>query len=166
MLPHNALLSPCQPILRQLADDFKERRSHRIVQIFGRQFLLPCLAEPLADLRREWTHSRSLHDLRLHGAPLLFALFRYATESCIDILIMWLEPVAERTPQQTRRSTCRATFDDVVLVVKEIRRISLVKRKCSEAGKRSKGSRSPFPPIAEQPVDPEIASVIGVRVDW
>src|SRR5258708_12613601 len=85
------------------------------------------------------------------GFPdLRFGLVLDATECCVDVRIMRLEPVSERPPQHARGGARRATLHHVVLAVKETRGVTRIEghrresRKCRELRPR------PFPPITHK----------------
>src|SRR4029077_5792618 len=70
-----------------------------------------------------------------------------ATESCVDVRIMRLEPVSERPPQHARCGARRATLHHVVLAVKKIRGISRIEGHGCESRKRRELRPCPFPPV-------------------
>src|SRR6516162_9164342 len=74
----------------------------------------------------------------------------YATEGCVHVRIAGLEPVAERAAHHAPGRTRRAALHHVVLAVKEVGRIAGIEGKRSEAWKRLKGRRRPFPAVAQQ----------------
>src|SRR5215470_1113691 len=86
-------------------------------------------------------------------------------KSGIDVLVMRLEPVTERCPQHASRGPRRSALHDIVFSVKEICRISGIKRERHETGKRLKWGRGPFPSIAQHVFDAESACSAGMRVN-
>src|ERR1700730_3498168 len=79
---------------------------------------------------------------------------RYAAEPCINILIVWLKPVTERSAQHRPGRARRSSFEHVVFSVEKICRISRIKRKRLEVRKRLKQTGRPFPAISELPCNP------------
>src|SRR4029077_7608376 len=76
---------------------------------------------------------------------------------------MRLEPVPERPPQHARGRARRTTLHHEVLPIEEIRRISGIKRKWLEPGKRSERRARPFPTIPDEIGNAEVAVTPWVR---
>src|SRR4029077_7123214 len=86
-----------------------------------------------------------------------------ATECCVHIRIMRLEPISERTPQHTRGGARRATFHYVVLAVKEVRGITRIKRHRRKSRKRCELRPCPLPPVPHKILHAESARSRGMR---
>src|ERR1700704_4654610 len=85
------------------------------------------------------------------GSPVLrLGLVLDATECCVDIRIMRLEPISERPPQHARGGARRAALHHIVLAVKEICRVTRVERHGSESRKRCELRSRPFPSVSHQ----------------
>src|SRR5579863_9742942 len=86
-------------------------------------------------------------------------------ELCVHVGIMRLKPVAKRAPQHALRGARRAALHHKMFAVKKIGRVTRVKRKRFEAGKRRENRRRPLPSVAEQIAYAKSALARGMRVD-
>src|ERR1700730_9474330 len=93
--PQKPFISPRETIFRKNADHFKKRRAHVVVQILGEQFLLSRLSESGTHIRGKLVGGISGDRMRQHSSNLLERLATHTTESGINVLVVWLEPVAE-----------------------------------------------------------------------
>src|SRR5271155_3107738 len=103
-----------------MADHFKKSRSHIIVKILRRQFLLSRTQEPIPNVGCEFASQVSCNSMDKHSPILPSALAIYAAKSCIHILIVSLKPIAKRRPEHARGGARRSTFQNEVLAVKKI----------------------------------------------
>src|SRR5579859_693534 len=88
---------------------------------------------------------------------LLLVLFFYAPECCVDVRIMWLKPVPEGSPQHACSRSRRPALHHEVLPIEEIRRIAGIKRHRRESRKWRERRSGPFPAVAYQVANPEVA---------
>src|SRR5260370_14235472 len=86
-----------------------------------------------------------------------------ATESCVDVSVMRLEPVSERRPQHARGRARRTALHDVVFPVKKIRGIAGIERHRRKAGEGCELRSRPFPPVAQQVLHSECARAFRMR---
>src|SRR6266403_1360271 len=86
-----------------------------------------------------------------------------ATECCVDVRIMRLEPISERPAQHARRGARRATFHHVVLAVKETCRITRIESHGRESRKRCELRSRPLPAVPHKIVHAESARSRGMR---
>src|SRR5439155_790695 len=89
----------------------------------------------------------------------------HAAESRINVLIVRLKPVSERSAEHAGGRTGRAALHHVVLAVKEIVRVARIERELPEAGEGYKNGRRPLPAVAEQIVYAKSALSVWGRVD-
>src|SRR5882724_11514273 len=93
-----------------------------------------------------------------HEMPLgLIHLVAHAAESRIDVLVVRLEPVAERTAKHAHGGTGTAAFHHVMCAVKEVGGISRVELKWLKTGKGREWRYGPLPSIPHQIADAESA---------
>src|SRR5438477_2086372 len=90
-----------------------------------------------------------------HEMPLWIHLSPHAAESRINVLVMRLEPVAERTAKHTGGGTSAAAFHYVMLPIEEISGISWIELERLKTGEGCKRSRGPFPSVPDQITDTE-----------
>src|SRR5580698_319732 len=109
-----------------MADHFKQRRAHIVIQILGGKFLLPRTGEPSDNICGEFLCEIGWNCMNEHW-PLLGSdshrSMIHAAKPRIRVLVMSLEPVAKRRPQHARGGARRATLHDEVLTIEEIRRV-------------------------------------------
>src|SRR5689334_17373018 len=88
-----------------------------------------------------------------------------ATERRINVRIVRLEPVAERSAQHAGSGARRATLHDEVLAVEKVRGVTGIERHRGEARKRAENSACPFPPVADEVVYAESTGTSRMRTD-
>src|SRR5215469_15407033 len=88
----------------------------------------------------------------------------HAAEACIDILIMSLEPVAERRTQHACSRARRSAFHDEVLAIEEICGVSRIERKRFKTGEGREGGGGPLPTVAQKSFHAERAAALGIGV--
>src|SRR5271165_2942458 len=81
----------------------------------------------------------------------------HAAKSCVNVLVVWLEPVAKRAAQHAGGGPRRSAFHHVVFAVEKVRGVAGIEGKPFEAGKRLEPARRPLPSIAQQISDTESA---------
>src|SRR5215472_9413404 len=84
----------------------------------------------------------------------------------VHIRIMRLEPIPERSSQQTRRRARRTALQDEVLTIKEICRIPGIERERLEPREGSEWCARPLPAVADKIGDAEPAVTFGIRTHW
>src|SRR5208282_917859 len=97
---------------------------------------------------------------------LLLVLVFHATEGCVDVRIVRLEPVPEGSPQHARSRSRRPSLHHIVFAIEEIRGIAGVKGHRHKSGKRLKFRSRPFPPVAHQIVNAKRARPFWMRSRW
>ena len=88
-----------------------------------------------------------------------------ATEGCVDVRVMRLEPVAKRAAQHACGGARRSAFGYIVLAVEEIRGVAGIEGHGRESGERRKFGARPFPAVTNEIVDTKSACARGMRTD-
>src|SRR5215510_9404742 len=86
-----------------------------------------------------------------------------AAESGIDVLIMRLEPIAERSAQHAGIGASRSALQHEMFAVEEIGGIAFVERKRLESGEGREWRGGPFPTVGQHPFEAEGAPCCGKR---
>src|ERR1700747_2629651 len=76
---------------------------------------------------------------------------------------MWLEPIAEGTPEHAGGSARRTPFHHIVLSVEEICRVTWIEWHRRESRQRCEYCARPFPAVAYQVVNSKCAGTVGMR---
>src|SRR5437879_9890426 len=94
------------------------------------------------------THAEALVQASPLDSPEAWArLVLDATERCVDIRVMRLEPISERPAKHARRGARRAAFHHVVLAIKKIRRVTGIEGHGREPPKWRELRSRPLPAI-------------------
>src|SRR6516164_3545652 len=80
-----------------------------------------------------------------------------APEGCVNVRVKRLEPVTKRPPEHTSSGARRAAFYDIVLAIKEIRRIAGIVRQGHKAWKGLEFRACPFPSVSNDVLHAESA---------
>src|SRR5207245_3602404 len=86
-----------------------------------------------------------------------------ATERCVYVRIMRLEPVAERTAQHARGRARRAAFRHVVPAVEKICGIARIKGHRREPRERRELRARPLPSVSDKIINAKRACPRGMR---
>src|SRR5579872_894444 len=129
-----SLVGPRQPVLRQVADYFKQSRAHIIVKIFGGKFLLSRPSQTRAHIGSEFINNIAWDRMNEHREFLKSEID--AAESGVHVLVMPLEPVAEAGAQHAGSRARRTAFHHEVFAVEEIGRVAAIKRERLESSER------------------------------
>src|SRR6266404_8310549 len=79
---------------------------------------------------------------------------------------MWLEPIAEGTPEHAGGGARRTPFHHIVLSVEEICRVTWIECPRRESGQRRKHRARPFPAVAHQVMNSKCACTVGICSAW
>src|SRR5438477_5007857 len=86
-----------------------------------------------------------------------------ATERCVDIRVVRLEPISERPAKHARRRERRAAFHHVVLAIKKIRRVTGIEGHGREPPKWRELRSRPLPTVPHKIVHAKSACSRGMR---
>src|SRR5579864_6218183 len=163
MPSQQSLVGPRQPVLRQMADHFKQRRAHIIVKIFGGKFLLSRPSQTRAYIGSEFINNIAGDRMNEHREFLKSEID--AAKSGIHVLVMPLEPVAEAGAQHAASRTRRAAFHDEVLAIEEIGRVAAIKRERLESAERRELCRRPLPSVTHHTFHSKRALTLRIGIN-
>src|SRR5260370_3517822 len=98
--------------------------------------------------------------------PSFSLLVLNATERCVDIRIMRLEPIPERAPQHARSGARRATLHHIVLAVKEVCGVARIEGHGRKSWKWRKLRPRPLPPVPHEIVYAKSTRPGGMCSHW
>src|SRR5260370_75497 len=98
--------------------------------------------------------------------PSFSGLVLDATERCVDIRIMRLEPISERPPQHARSGARRATLHHIVLAVKEVCGVARIEGHGRKSWKWRKLRPRPLPPVPHEIVYAKSTRPGGMCSHW
>src|ERR1700674_3430702 len=99
MPPQKTFVGASQTVFRKDADDLEERGPDAVIQVFRRQFLLSGLGQTEAYISNQFRVGVGSKGLSQH-AVLRNRSVAHAAKSCVNKLVMGLEPIAKRAAQQ------------------------------------------------------------------